>query len=217
MTKNNELPSIGANSGSDIRKVWHNEEWYFSIVDVISWATDRDYKTARRYWNNLKAELKYEGKLEGITINQFKERAPDRKKRVTDFCDTSNLVFVLSILPNKKNPKFIELLSKPAEFQKVLLSSKLSNDLVQQGLVYLIRSDNGLYKIGLTTTDVQRRLKGLQDCSPVSLSLEAVWEVYDFRKIELLLHEKFKDKRSHGEWFKLNQDDVRAIHAFMKQ
>ena len=26
--------------GKKIRKVWHNEQWYFSVVDVIEFLTD---------------------------------------------------------------------------------------------------------------------------------------------------------------------------------
>ncbi|GEM_PF-3022228 len=45
------LPSVGANNGDNIRNVWHNEQWYFSIVDVIDWATGHDYERAQKYWN----------------------------------------------------------------------------------------------------------------------------------------------------------------------
>ena len=35
-----------------IRKVWHNDEWYFSIFDVITSLTDTN--NPKRYWNDLK-------------------------------------------------------------------------------------------------------------------------------------------------------------------
>ena len=47
-----------------IRTAWdeENEEWYFSIVDVVSVLTESaDYNTGRKYWNKLKQRMKNEG------------------------------------------------------------------------------------------------------------------------------------------------------------
>ena len=44
-----------------IRTAWNEEkeEWYFSIVDVVSVLTESgDYNTGRKYWNKLKQRLK---------------------------------------------------------------------------------------------------------------------------------------------------------------
>ena len=44
-----------------IRTAWdeEKEEWYFSIVDVVSVLTESgDYNTGRKYWNKLKQRLK---------------------------------------------------------------------------------------------------------------------------------------------------------------
>ena len=38
--------------GKEIRKTWHNEQWYFSIFDVIAILTDTT--NPKRYWNDLK-------------------------------------------------------------------------------------------------------------------------------------------------------------------
>jgi hypothetical protein len=155
--------------------------------------------------------------LQAVSISQFKDRAADGKNRLTDFCKIKSVVFLINSLPTLKYAELIELLSNIEEFEKTLLSTKVFEYRSVTGLIYLVGAGNNLYKIGITTTDIVYRFKRLQDCSPVSLSLEAVWEVYDFRKIEVLLHEKFKDKRSHGEWFNLNEDDIQAIYAFMQQ
>ena len=39
-----------------IRKVWHNEEWYFSIIDIIEVLTDSPIP--RTDWSKLKAKMK---------------------------------------------------------------------------------------------------------------------------------------------------------------
>lgn len=47
-----------------IRTAWdeEQEEWYFSVVDVVGVLTESpDHKTGRKYWNKLKQRLKEEG------------------------------------------------------------------------------------------------------------------------------------------------------------
>ena len=58
MTDNDTLPMFAARP---IRTAWAatQEEWYFSIVDVVSVLTESgDYNTGRKYWNKLKQRLK---------------------------------------------------------------------------------------------------------------------------------------------------------------
>jgi len=44
-----------------IRRIWFNEEWYFSVVDVVSILVGQtDYQIARKYWNKLSQRLKEE-------------------------------------------------------------------------------------------------------------------------------------------------------------
>ena len=38
--------------GKEIRKVWQNEQWYFSIIDVIEVLTDS--LSSKTYWDKLK-------------------------------------------------------------------------------------------------------------------------------------------------------------------
>ena len=70
-----------------IRTAWdeEKEEWYFSIVDVVSVLTDSpDYNTGRKYWNKLKQRLKDEGNELVTNCHQLKMRAADSKNRLTD-------------------------------------------------------------------------------------------------------------------------------------
>lgn len=67
-----------------IRTAWDNEreEWYFSIVDVISVLTDqRDFQKARKYWNKLKQRLLEEGNQTVTNCHQLKMTAKDGKKK----------------------------------------------------------------------------------------------------------------------------------------
>ena len=42
-----------------VRTLWNadEEEWYFSVVDIVSVLTDNDYQAARNYWKVLRKRL----------------------------------------------------------------------------------------------------------------------------------------------------------------
>ena len=67
-----------------IRVAWdvEQEEWYFSVVDVVGVLTDSpDYNTGRKYWNKLKQRLKEEGSELVTNCHQLKMRRSCRRKR----------------------------------------------------------------------------------------------------------------------------------------
>ena len=49
--------------GHEVRSIWNNEEeeYYFSVVDVIAILTDNEYSKSRNYWKWLKGKLIDEG------------------------------------------------------------------------------------------------------------------------------------------------------------
>ena len=63
-----------------IRTAWveDEEEWYFSIVDVVGALTEQtDYQKARKYWNKLKQRLSEEGSQLVTNCHQLKMTAQD--------------------------------------------------------------------------------------------------------------------------------------------
>ena len=93
-----------------IRTAWDeaNEEWYFSVVDVVSALTEQ--KTARNastYWAVLKKRLKDEGANELLTnCKQLKMKASDGKRRLTDVATTEQLLRIILSIPSKKAEPF---------------------------------------------------------------------------------------------------------------
>lgn len=90
-----------------IRTAWdeETEEWYFSVVDVISVLTGTE--NPRRYWSDLKRKLKAEGAVEVYEkIVQLKMTAPDGKKRLTDVADTEQLLRIIQSIPSPKAEPF---------------------------------------------------------------------------------------------------------------
>jgi DNA-damage-inducible protein D len=90
--------------GVTIRKIWHNNEWYFSIIDVIGILTETD--RPRKYWSDLKKKLAIEGFNEtSEKIGQLKMPASDGKNRLTDCANTDGIFrIVMSITSPKAEP-----------------------------------------------------------------------------------------------------------------
>ena len=92
-----------------IRTAWveDEEEWYFSIVDVIGVLTEQtDYQKARKYWNKLKQRLSEEGSQLVTNCHRLKMTAQDGKKRLTDVANTEQLLRLIQSIPSKKAEPF---------------------------------------------------------------------------------------------------------------
>ena len=89
-----------------IRTAWdeENEEWYFSIVDVVGILTES--VDGRKYWNKLKQRLKDEGNETVTNCHQLKMKAADGKRRFTDVANTEQLLRIIQSIPSKKAEPF---------------------------------------------------------------------------------------------------------------
>ena len=93
--------------GKEIRSIWDSEkeEYYFSVVDVISALTDSS--NPRNYWNMLKSRLNEEEQSELSTkCVQLKLQAKDRKLRNTDALDTKRILRLIESIPSPKEEPF---------------------------------------------------------------------------------------------------------------
>lgn len=80
-----------------------------------------------------------------------------------------------------------------------------------QGYVYLMVDDLRVrYKIG-RTKDVHKRLKQVSQGSPYPIHLLGYVNALDPARLELILHELYKNERVHGEWFELKEEQVKKI------
>ncbi len=89
-----------------IRAEWNEQEedWYFSVVDVIEVLTDS--VQPRKYWNDLKRKLKQEGSQLSEKIGQLKLQSSDGKFYSTDVVNTKNLLRLVQSIPSKKAEPF---------------------------------------------------------------------------------------------------------------
>ena len=91
-----------------VRTLWNadEEEWYFSVVDIVSVLTDNDYQTARNYWKVLRKRLSDEGSGLVTSCNRLKMRAFDGKMRETDCLDTKGVLRLVQSIPSPKAEPF---------------------------------------------------------------------------------------------------------------
>jgi len=90
-----------------IRTFWdeNEEEWFFSIIDVIEVLTGS--KNPRRYWSDLKNKMKSEEGSELYeNIVQLKMPAADGKMRLTDVASTKQLLRLIQSIPSPKAEPF---------------------------------------------------------------------------------------------------------------
>lgn len=98
-----------------IRTIWNanEEDWYFSVVDVVNVMTDsKDYQTARKYWKVLKNRLKTEGSELVTFCYQLKMTANDGKQRETDCLNTKGVLRLIQSIPSPKAEPFKMWLAK---------------------------------------------------------------------------------------------------------
>lgn len=92
-----------------IRTAWdeEKEEWYFSIVDVVSVLTDAtSYDAARNYWKVTKHRMVKEGNELVTNCNRLKLKSADGKRRLTDVATTEELLRIIQSIPSKKAEPF---------------------------------------------------------------------------------------------------------------
>lgn len=89
-----------------IRTAWNaeEEEWYFSIVDVLAVLTGSD--NPRKYWSVMKTRLKSEGSQLATSCSQLKMKAADGRDRLTDVANMEQLLRIIQSVPSPKAEPF---------------------------------------------------------------------------------------------------------------
>ena len=95
-----------------IRTAWNEqeEEWYFSIVDVVGVLTETE--RPRKYWSDLKKKLQQEGCEVSEKIGHLKMLSADGKMRLTDVANTEQLLRIIQSVPSKKAEPFKQWLAE---------------------------------------------------------------------------------------------------------
>lgn len=97
--------------GKNIRRIIHDKEWWFSVVDVIEVLTGTE--RPRKYWSDLKKKLITEGYIQlSEEIGQLKLMANDGKFYETDCANTESMFRIVQSIPSPKAEPFKRWLAK---------------------------------------------------------------------------------------------------------
>ena len=105
----NERNALVVFQDAKIRRIWHNDEWYFSVVDVVEALTDSP--TPRQYWGKVKDREFIALQLSPIWV-QLKLSASDGKYYDTDCANTKNIFRIIQSIPSPKAEPFKLWLAK---------------------------------------------------------------------------------------------------------
>ena len=161
---NNKLETISnLFEDKEIRSIWDSEkeEYYFSVVDVISALTEANIP--RNYWSDLKRRLKKEGSELHESIVQLKMRAHDGKLRETDTLDTAGIFRLIESVPSRK--------AEPFKLWLANLGSERIDEVFDPEIA-INRAVNYYRNKGYTDDWIKARLSGIVD----RFKLTDVWK-----------------------------------------
>ncbi len=94
----------------EVRRVWHEEQWFFSVVDIIAILSESE--RPRKYWDDLKRKLKEEGSELSEKIGQLKMKSSDGKMYLTDVSDLKGIFRIIQSVSSPKAEPFKQWLAK---------------------------------------------------------------------------------------------------------
>jgi len=108
---NTTTTKIAVFKGKEVRKTIYNNEWWFSIVDIVEALTGTE--RPRKYWGDLKKKIIDEGYFEvSENIGQLKLLANDGKKYETDCANTETVFRIIQSIPSPKAEPFKRWLAR---------------------------------------------------------------------------------------------------------
>ena len=136
-----------------VRTAWdeNQEQWYFSIVDVISILTES--KNPAAYWRKLKQRLRAEGNETVTDCHGLKMQAQDGKMRMTDVANTQQLFRLIQSIPSPKAEPFKLWLAQVA---------KERIDEMQDPELSIDRALEQYLKLGYSENWINQRLKSIE-------------------------------------------------------
>ncbi|MDQ2993840.1 MAG: Bro-N domain-containing protein [Pseudomonadota bacterium] len=97
-------------NGVQVRRTWHKDEWWLSVVDVCTILTDSVDGGA--YWRKLKQRLRKEGSEVVTFCHGLKLQSQDGKKYTTDCANAEGILRIIQSIPSPKTEPFKRWLAK---------------------------------------------------------------------------------------------------------
>lgn len=187
-----------------IRSVYDEEKdiWYFSVVDVVSILIEKDYQTARKYWNKLSERLRNEGSEQTVTnCHQLKMQAADGKMRETDAATAETMLRIVQSVPSPKAEPIKQWLARVGyERMKETADPALSID----------RARENWQKLGHSEKWIQQRMMGQETRN----KLTDYWKEHEITKDE---EYAILTNIIHQEWSGLSVKEHKQLKGLKSQ
>ncbi len=134
-----------------IRRIWNDEQWFFSVVDIIAALTDSD--NPRNYWNMMKRRARQQSDVQLSTLCvRLKLTASDGKTYKTDCVNTEAAFRIIQSIPSPKAEPFKRWLAEVG-YQRV---QEIENpELAQQRMRELYKEK------GYPDDWIEKRVRGI--------------------------------------------------------
>jgi DNA-damage-inducible protein D len=171
------VAKIALFEGKKVRKVWHDDKWWFSVIDVCAVLTDS--VDAGAYWRKLKQRVTQEGSEVVTFCHGLKLEAMDGKKYITDCANTEGMLRIIQSIPSSKAEPFKLWLAKVGyeriqEIEDPELATKRTRE---------------IYKAkGYPDSWIEKRMRGIE----VRATLTDIWKehgVKESKEYEILTAE----------------------------
>jgi len=184
-----------------VRAIWDDEqeEWYFSIVDVISILTDSP--NPRKYWSVLKTRLKREGSELTTNCSQLKMQAADGKKYLTDVANTEQLFRLIQSVPSPKAEPFKLWIAQVA---------KERLDQMQDPELSIEQAMADYKRLGYSDNWINQRLKSIE----IRKDLTDVWKK---RGLEEGLHFATLTDIIYKSWSDMTSKEYKRLKGLRKE
>lgn len=135
----------------EIRRIWYDDEWFYSVTDIIAALTEST--NSRDYWYKMKIRVKEEDGFEPSTVcRQFKMEASDGKMRETDCSNTEGVFRIIQSIPSPKAEPFKKWLAKVG-YERI---QEIENPELAQERMKVIYEQKGYPKAW-----IDKRLRGM--------------------------------------------------------
>ena len=201
--KQNKLETItNLFEDKEIRSIWDSEkeEYYFSVIDVISVLTDSN--NPRNYWNMLKSRLDDEGSELYTNCVQLKlQSKKDGKKYLTDTLDTKGIFRLIESVPSPK--------AEPFKLWLANLGNERINEVFDPELA-INRAVNYYRNKGYSDEWIKKRLNGIVD----RFKLTDIWKSGGIKKpveYAILTNEIYRS------WSGMKANEYKAYKGLRKE
>lgn len=186
----------------EIRSIWDSEkeDYYFSVVDVISILTDS--RDSSDYWTTLKRRLiNNEGSQLPTNCRRLKFKAKDGKLRNTDVLDTKGILRLIESVPSSK--------AEPFKVWLANLGNERINEVFDPELA-INRAVNYYRNKGYNVEWIKKRILGIID----RFKLTDIWKDGGISKpveYALLTNEIYKS------WSGMKANEYKAYKGIRKE